>query len=315
MGRKEAIFKAREGENLRLMARNNEDEYIGENISHILDDAAKYFKEATEEDSTYAWAWAHWGATLTYSGGSLKRLDPSRSKFYQDADTKFDQAIQCNPNYAWALAHRGENKIWWAIEQKTRGIDSDVYRLLTEAQKHLNKAIEIDTNYTWAYARRGFVYRFLGLLNGEDGAGHGTKQQPYYDLAIADFSSAIQRNDKYAWARAFRAVVHRQKARALQDAGLTENARQEWESTYQDIDFSLKTYAKVFKRPKVLDLGFLFLPPSGSLIQINSVDESPVAQYTKLALRVHKEGYEAIKKEDIDKVLAAISEEWTKVNR
>ncbi|MEG4294786.1 hypothetical protein Q5692_39170 [Microcoleus sp. C2C3] len=150
MGRKEAISKAREGENLRLMARYNQDEYIEENISEILNKAAQYFKEATEADSTYAWAWAHWGATLSYLGGSFKRLNPSKSKFYKDADTKFAQAIKCNPNYAWALAHRGENKIWWAIEQKTRGIDRDANSFLMEAEQYLNTALEIDTNYTWA---------------------------------------------------------------------------------------------------------------------------------------------------------------------
>ncbi|MBD2180920.1 hypothetical protein H6S82_25695 [Planktothrix sp. FACHB-1355] len=313
MGRKEAISKAREGENLRLMARYNQDEYIEDNINQILNDAAQYFKEATTEDSTYAWAWAHWGVTLSYLGGIEKRLNPSKSNFYNEADSKYENAIQCNPNYAWALAHRGENKIWWAIDQKTRGIDKNVKILLTDAEQYLNQAIEIDANYTWAYVRRGFVYRFLGLLNGEDGGGQGTQQQPYYDRAIQDFNSAIQGNDKYAWARAFRAVVHRQKARALQDAGLIEEARREWELTYQDVETALKTYAKVFKRPKVLDLGFLFLPPYENPRETHSFDESPSGQYAQLALHAYEEGYERLNKEEIDRVLANIAKEWVSV--
>ncbi len=84
MGRKEAISQAREGENLRLMARYNQDEYIEDNIFKILNDAAQYFEKATEADSTYAWAWAHWGATLSYLGGIQKRLNPSKSEFYNE---------------------------------------------------------------------------------------------------------------------------------------------------------------------------------------------------------------------------------------
>ncbi|MEG4294814.1 hypothetical protein Q5692_39345, partial [Microcoleus sp. C2C3] len=66
---------------------------------------------------------------------------------------------------------------------------------------------------------------------------------------------------------------------------------------------------------KWLDLGFLFLPPSGSFIQVNRFDESPAGQYTKLALRAHEEGYEMLKKEDIDQVLAGIADEWARVGK
>jgi hypothetical protein len=81
----------------------------------------------------------------------------------------------------------------------------------------------------------------------------------------------------------------------------------------------LKTYAKVFKRPKVLDLGFLFLPPSLNARETYSCDESSSAQssgqYAELALRAYKEGYETLNKGEIDQVLAGIAEEWASVDQ
>ncbi len=318
MGRKEAIAKAREGESFRLLARYNQDEFIKDNIDSLLERAGRYFEEAIQEDDNYAWAWSHWGATLSYRGGTLKRLNDQKFEYYQQADEKFDQALQRNPNYAWALAHRGENNTWWAIAERPRNDQQKVKILLSNAKTYLDKAIDIDPSYTWAFARRGSVYRFLGHLKGED----TTPEQPNYDEAIKDFSRAIELNNKYAWAIAFRAAIHRQKARALEINGNQAGALEQWKLTYLDIEKSLKTYINVFKRPTVLDIGEVFLPPSASFLAANlnrptltaNLNPSPSERYARLAHRVYEEGYEKINPEEINQVLTAIAEEWARVD-
>lgn len=316
MERKEAIALAREGENFRQMARYNQNE-SRDSISNMLKKAEECFKRATDKDTTYVWAWAHWGATLSYKGGITDLSSNDKLDYYQQADSIFERATNKsqggNENYAWAWAHRGENSCWLSLlSMAYREKFPEARKNLENAELYLKKATSIDENYTWAYARMGVLYRLLGHLEGEDGSGEGTQKQPNYDLAVENFSKAIKLNTNYSWAYVYRAVVHRQKARALQDSGCHEEALKEWNLTYNDIEYSLREYVNVFKRPLLLQLGHLYPCPNKS---INGFDESPFQEYANLVLRVYEEGYEALKKEEIDSVLANIAKEWASVDK
>ena len=313
--RKEAVALARQGETLRLMGINGQDV---QNSKKFFDKAASAFENATKADDTYAWAWAHWGLTLSYQGGILNKSDSCKEKMYELAEAKFQEAIKRNNQYAWALAHMGQNYCWWAINLIEHGQQGTGLEYLeTKAiDNSFRTAITIDPKYAWAYAKMAVAFRILALLNAED-----TKEtQDNYDNAVKLLEEAIKQNQEYSWAHAYLAVIHRQKARAYSYVSkqvtdpkhkltLMENQSAEWEKVYANIEEAVKIYPAVFGPPKMLDIGFLNPEPVRNPPSISEPFENPSEKddkytlYAKAVSKVYREGYLAAEA-DIDKVLA-----------
>jgi hypothetical protein len=304
--RKEAVAFARQGETYRLMGMQKQDV---SRAGVLFEYAAKAFEKATEADNEYAWAWAHWGATLSYQGGINKERDDEQKIKYMDADEKFKKATSLNKQYAWAWAHQGQNYCWLAIytDQENRKRDATDY-LEKYAINAFNTAIHIDGKYAWALAKRGFAYRFLGLLKGEDSKTEHTN----FDLAVRDLEEATKQNinPKYAWAFATLAVVYRQKARAYDNVEPLKS-KECWEKVYDNLEMAVKLYPDVFKPPQMLNLGGPFLPPIEDFDSFDKYIASEKTEkyqlYTKAMAKVYTDGYLAAK-DDIEGALKAFEE-------
>lgn len=320
--RKNAVALARQGETFRLMGINGQDV---QNSKRFFNDAEKAFEKATDidhGDGEYAWAWAHWGSTLSYLGGMINRGDSSKPRKYEQAQAKFLKAIELNNQYAWAFAHMGQNYCWWAINLIEHGKSEEGSDYLNKAIIDCFKtAIKIDPTYAWAHAKMAVAYRILAAEDGED-----TKEtQANYDEAVSCLGKAIEQNQEYAWAYAYRAVIHRQKARAYGSVSkqvtdlnrkltLIENQSAEWEKVYANLEEAIKIYPAVFEPPKFLDIGYLNLEPVRNKPSTSETWENPSEKdnkytlYAKAVSKVYREGYLAAEA-DIDKVLAAFAKE------
>lgn len=319
--RKEAVALARQGETLRLMGINGQDV---QNSKIFFDKAEKAFEKATDiehGDGEYAWAWAHWGSTLSYLGGMMKKGELDKPSKYEEAQAKFLKAIELNNQYAWAFAHMGQNYCWWGINLMEHGRSEGLDYLKTAINDCFKTAITIEPTYAWAHAKMAFAYRFLAVEDGED-----TKEtQANYDEAVSCLGKAIEQNQEYAWAYAYLAVIHRQKARAYKNVSkqvtdlnrkltLMEKQSAEWEKVYDNLEKAVKIYPAVFEPPKFLDIGCLNLEPVRNQPSTSETFENPSEKdnkytlYAKAVSKVHKEGYLAAEA-DIDKVLAAFAKE------
>ncbi|MEG5038832.1 MULTISPECIES: hypothetical protein [unclassified Microcoleus] len=301
MGRKEAVAFARQGETLRLMGTQKEDEEGGQKL---FEDATSLFERAIDADSTYAWAWAHLGATLSYQGGMCKRRTTEKLDLYSQAEDRFKRATELNSSYTWAWAQRGQNYCWWGIyyKEEDRGQQAIEFVENSAINECFNKAIGLDPTYVWALAKRSFAYRILGLFKGED----SQQEQPNYDLAVADLEKVIKLNHNYAWALAMLAVVHRQKARAYDSFSRVDKARDEWIKVYDNLEKAVKIYPDIFKPPKQLEIGYMFLPKQGSSLEFPE-NASKYQYYTMAGYKAYKEGYLAAE-EDINTALKALAE-------
>ncbi len=173
-----ALALAMEGERRRLLK-----EY---------DSAINFFTQAIDEDSGYAWAWAHRGAAKVEQFGTE----------FPGGKDDLDRAISLRKDsYPWAFAKLGQ--YWFQANNYEQAIAT------------YNKALENNPDYAWALAHRGWAYYYLND----------------YDSAERDFSEAINRASNYAFAFAMRAATHgRMISKKLAEIQDMTNAREKIEA-------------------------------------------------------------------------------------
>jgi tetratricopeptide (TPR) repeat protein len=124
------------------------------------------------------------------------------NKQYELAIADFSKAIQINPKFSKVFVRRGLSYYEIVTQAYFKAAEKNVplTDIMSETQRFsyfdliitdLSKAIELKPDFTYAYTVRGNVYSDKGQ----------------YDLAIADFDTAIKLDERYAAAHYFKGLT------------------------------------------------------------------------------------------------------------
>ena len=257
MGDNSVILLARLGEVSRLSASQQADR---QKVQTDFENAAAFFSDAlgkTPSPQTRNWLKAHLGATQLYLAGLETARSDKRNKLVNDSDKNLREALGLkekeNPangksKYTWAYAHLGETLAWKATLLK--GQPPPQKNNFAWAISALEKATSLNEEYPWAIAHLGQAYRLRSI----SAAGLPGDTQH----ALENFTLAIQKDARYSWAEAYRAVL-------LRDIGSIER---DPTKAVKDLKEALLIYERLFVNDpwlfyhiSVLEAGSVFMPP------------------------------------------------------
>ncbi len=184
-------------------------------------EAIQCFTRVIEMNRTYAWAYAHRGATRM-------AIDD-----WQNCEEDFATAVKLNPAYGWAYTHWAEAYRSHAMCSLATTTWSEQHALLDRSLELFDKAVALSPQSAWAFAHRGAAYTYkywlevmpklaptLLLKRSSEPRDTPSADATYYaQAALVSFGRACELNPRYAWAYAFKACLLALVAREQQDLG------------------------------------------------------------------------------------------------
>ncbi|MEM9541786.1 MAG: tetratricopeptide repeat protein [Cyanobacteria bacterium P01_E01_bin.42] len=199
MPKSKAVSFAREGEIYRL--------------KKDYDKALPKFKQAIELDEKYAWARAHYGATLRDSVSLTFPPDrqgkPSvQYKKCREGEEALKEAIRLRRGtYIWAKANLGYLYFKWGkVKLHYRAKADSIVELFNRAYYCFEEATAEDDNYAWAFAHFGQVL----IQQAQDYEFKGDKNRAVekYNQAREKLDTAVSLVESYSYAYSLRAIAY-----------------------------------------------------------------------------------------------------------